>query len=208
MERYEFVNSYAPCGRGPLTVAAVIVSTLTAVALLASPAWAEATPSAAAATTVGTDEPTPRRSPEETKPSAAAEPTVTEAPDSTNPPPEPDPTTPPPDPTPPPGPDPSTPPPDSPPPPEPTPASPRPSNKPPRGGDTEPQPGAGTAENGGGPQAPRADSGPSLPVTGDSVAPLVGTAGVALVAGVGLLLAGRRKTPPMSHLRINCDSKE
>ncbi|MEU9510900.1 LPXTG cell wall anchor domain-containing protein [Micromonospora sp. NPDC048170] len=194
MERHEFVNSYALWERGHLTAAAVIASTLTAVAFLASPAWAEATPPAAAATTVGTDEPTLRRSPEEIKPSAAADPAVTEAPDPTNPPPEPDPTPPPPDPTPPPGPDPSTPPPDSPPPPEPTPTSPRPSHKPPRGGNTGPQPGTGTAHSGGGQRAPRADSGPSLPVTGDSIAPLVGTGGVALVAGVALLLAGRRKT--------------
>ncbi|MEV4830564.1 LPXTG cell wall anchor domain-containing protein [Micromonospora sp. NPDC049257] len=136
-----------------------------------------------------------------TKPPAAAEPADTEAPDPTNPPPDPDPTTAPPAPTtppdsaPPPGPDPSTSPPDSPPPPEPTQARPQPTKKPARGRDTGLQPGADTAESGGGgPQAPSADSGPSLPVTGDSLAPLVGTGGVALIAGVGLLLVGRRRT--------------
>ena len=184
--------------------AATTFASIVAVMLLASPASAEATPPASATATVGTDGPKPQRSAADTNASVAPEPTDAPVPDPTDPLPEPDPTTPPPDPTtpppgpepstPPPGPDPSTPPPDSPPAAEPTPPRPRPSNSPPRGG---PQPAADTVDRSGGPNAAGADSGPSgpsLPVTGDRLPPIVGTAGAALIAGVGLLLAGRRRT--------------
>ena len=42
-------------------------------------------------------------------------------------------------------------------------------------------------------------SGPSLPLTGDSLTPIVGTGGAALIAGVGLLLATRRKPTINRH---------
>ncbi|MEH0829186.1 MULTISPECIES: LPXTG cell wall anchor domain-containing protein, partial [unclassified Micromonospora] len=59
------------------------------------------------------------------------------------------------------------------------------------------QPGAGTAHRSGSPDtagAPTDPSGPSLPVTGDRLVPIVGTGAAALIGGVGLLLAGRRRT--------------
>ena len=178
--------------------AATAIAAIAAVALFASPASAQATPSAPATATVGTDAPRPQRSPAGTKLSAAPEPADTGAPDPTEPPPEPDPTTPPPDPTtPPPGPDPNTPPPDSPPTAKPTPTRPRPSSSPSRSGDTQPQPGAGAAHRSGSPDTAGAHtdpSGPSLPVTGDRLVPIVGTGAAALIGGIGLLLAGRRRT--------------
>ncbi len=36
-------------------------------------------------------------------------------------------------------------------------------------------------------------SGPSLPVTGGNLAPVVGVGATALIAGIGLILAGRRR---------------
>ncbi|RQX05479.1 cell wall anchor protein, partial [Micromonospora inaquosa] len=90
---------------------------------------------------------------------------------------------------PPPGPEPSKPPTKSPPAPKPTRSSPAPSTGPTDGEDSTARydkPGRDTNSADG-------PSGPSLPVTGSAVAPIVGIGATALVAGIGLVAAGRRR---------------